>query len=1049
MKKIVIIITMLFITCQGFSQSIVQGEYFFNTEPGVGNGTALSFTASDSVEFDVNLSLAALPAGFNHLYMRFQMDNGQWGLLHHKTLYVLPTPIPNSVLSGEFFVDTETGVGNGTPFEIIIPADTVEQEFVLELPELELGSHTLYIRYKNESGDWGMLEQRPFLVCTNYGSVAAFNVTSNDDLAFFFNQSQYHETVLWNFGDGTTSTEINPTHQYAEAGQYTVQLNTYNECANDSTTQTVDISGIRAITPNHSANTNFIVATISGAGFTNEMEVKLIKDEEEIIGENVNSNGSHSLTATFNFEGETIGLWDVVVIATGVFSDTLCQGFDMQLPQPIHLSSYISAPPRTLVNRQQKFLVNLTNEGNQTAYGLQHFVKFPKTNTTAKLLSEMKAPTLSDHLLDSIMGGLRITLDPLSGDSIYSGYYIIPVLGPGETSSLLFSVSSSVSQNLRIHSVVGSSIFSQAQIASLITGTTNFTPANLTSFAARSTGRVASSLFQNASISAVIASLMNGIVTGTPFNSPTPAPVNSSFPGPPSLIAINTPVGCSGCGSPGTPVNPGASPPIPGSTQVAHVLFNPFEIPNTEEIWEFTEEELENWVIQDENGEDVPAEEVIEFTEEELRDALEEDLGNDIDDDNPEDSEEEPIEFTPEEICGGPCNPISPIEDNIGDEEDQEEIPFVQSFDPNAIYGPAGFTDEQYVNKNLRMDYRVEFENADTAQANAVEVKVVLPIDTNVFDLSTFRYETFGFGEYIYAVAPFRENFTAEVSMEGLQNCILRISGNEPDVDGIVNITFESLHLETRNLIDNPDDGFLPPNIDAPEGQGFFTFSIRQKNNLPHLTEVSAQAEIIFDANEPIVTNLHQNIVDTEAPQSAVLPLDPQSAEQLLTIDLSKSDAESGVDFVDVYIAINGGDFERITRTNSDSLQFMMTLGNTYGFYTVATDKCGNREDDPGVADATTSFAVSVNEYDFDAQIIAFPIPAIDVVSLEIRMQQAAVISYVITDMTGKTVIASKRINTNTNGFNQQIDISELAAGAYFIKVTAGEDEIVKKLIKQ
>ncbi|NSW46593.1 MAG: T9SS type A sorting domain-containing protein, partial [Bacteroidales bacterium] len=40
----------------------------------------------------------------------------------------------------------------------------------------------------------------------------------------FVNQSQNATSYMWNFGDGGTSTQVNPWHQYTQAGTYTVQL---------------------------------------------------------------------------------------------------------------------------------------------------------------------------------------------------------------------------------------------------------------------------------------------------------------------------------------------------------------------------------------------------------------------------------------------------------------------------------------------------------------------------------------------------------------------------------------------------------------------------------------------------------------------------------------------------------------------------------------------------------------------------------------------------------------------------------------------------------
>ena len=56
--------------------------------------------------------------------------------------------------------------------------------------------------------------------------VASFTVPEDPttDGVTFTNTSTGADTYLWNFGDGTTSTEKNPTHAYESAGYYTIKL---------------------------------------------------------------------------------------------------------------------------------------------------------------------------------------------------------------------------------------------------------------------------------------------------------------------------------------------------------------------------------------------------------------------------------------------------------------------------------------------------------------------------------------------------------------------------------------------------------------------------------------------------------------------------------------------------------------------------------------------------------------------------------------------------------------------------------------------------------
>jgi PKD repeat protein len=74
---------------------------------------------------------------------------------------------------------------------------------------------------------------------------AGFTTTQNENVVGFNNTSQNASTYFWDFGDGTTSTEVSPTHEYLENGEFTVTLTaTSDECGNDSYSEIIYITGV-------------------------------------------------------------------------------------------------------------------------------------------------------------------------------------------------------------------------------------------------------------------------------------------------------------------------------------------------------------------------------------------------------------------------------------------------------------------------------------------------------------------------------------------------------------------------------------------------------------------------------------------------------------------------------------------------------------------------------------------------------------------------------------------------------------------------------------
>ena len=68
---------------------------------------------------------------------------------------------------------------------------------------------------------------------------ANFNSSGTGATYAFTSTSTDADSYLWDFGDGNTSTDENPTHSYATPGNYTVTLTVTNACGNASTSETV------------------------------------------------------------------------------------------------------------------------------------------------------------------------------------------------------------------------------------------------------------------------------------------------------------------------------------------------------------------------------------------------------------------------------------------------------------------------------------------------------------------------------------------------------------------------------------------------------------------------------------------------------------------------------------------------------------------------------------------------------------------------------------------------------------------------------------------
>lgn len=164
-KNVVLTIGLVLLSvCWAKTQNIIQAEYFFDADPGPGNGIVISgIPNDDSISFSGSISTASLGVGFHFLAIRVKDANLLWSHFEKKGFYISPPPINMPDITGaEYFFDTDPGTGNGNPITVS-PSGPNVGFTVLITPSLE-GLHFLSIRVKDASGTWSLFDKRSFYV---------------------------------------------------------------------------------------------------------------------------------------------------------------------------------------------------------------------------------------------------------------------------------------------------------------------------------------------------------------------------------------------------------------------------------------------------------------------------------------------------------------------------------------------------------------------------------------------------------------------------------------------------------------------------------------------------------------------------------------------------------------------------------------------------------------------------------------------------------------------------------------------------------------------
>lgn len=953
-------------------QTINRYEYFFDTDPGVGNGIGVSVTAADSVSVNIALNIAALTPGFHKAGIRFRNTAGVWSHAEVRSFFIQTLPLQNrKITTAEYFIgNTDPGIGMAHPVTITNPADSVTIIEDTILNNLPLSTYKINIRFKDEQGVWSHLETRTFTVCATYGAQSEFSYQVEGNRIFFTNQSLYNDTSIWKFGDNTTASVVNPIKTYTTAGSYNVQLITGNNCGYDTLQQTILVKGLQMVNAGKAGNGGIATIRFSGFGFNNNTNVALVKDGITLTPLQKFYQSPRSIIGYFDFNGQPTGFYHAVALLGGAF-DTLYNAFEMVPYIKPALTINVSNSRFARPGRNTR-VVDVQNRGNQDA------ILVPVTSEIGFVagvpLFDPQYYTSADMVFLNNKGIFQHTYNYLNTHNISTDIMMAEDIDSIRKKKLISYMKLKVPAGSRTTDVTYIST-SRIQPITLTHGLMVHPPyfsSDILNNNLESPARDCMNSFLKKAVKKNLTVTINDPQWNICFNeafdtlSGTIRDIvkNLEF----EQQAIPSKAVFSALLAKMTECTSSGMPPIIGNQQFSRIIkdmtYNWFFYENIDSLGK----PCFDTIISISGNQTHRETETADFSRN-MGIANDECPGALI---APELAEECEIFLKPCKMLDDTKLTNSFISALIGVGSELagdiiglagdfctyntgtafcEKLCEMTSIDPNIKDGPGNNRDEKHINHFQTVNYSIRFENADTATAPAAYVEIRDTIDLSVFDIQSFQAGAFGWGDSIVKVEANRKNISLLKDLRPAHPNMLRADITVDTITGEVVWKLWTVDTLTQQLTNNPAQGFLPPNVNGTEGVGFVSFSIRPRSGLTSGAILQNRASIVFDENAPIITPFWEYRIDTIAPVSQVYTLPAVQTNKQFQVDWSGSDIHSGIRYYSVYVSVNDSIYKQWKRlTTSTSDVFTGEFGNTYKFFSIALDKAGNFEksiDDP------------------------------------------------------------------------------------------------------
>lgn len=1106
MKKLCLLSIVSLLFCFSVkSQTLLAGEYFVDTDPGQGNGTVISFTPADTltgIQFTVNST--SIPYGYHYIYFRLKDSNGNWGHTSSKRFYVysdnsiVVAPFNTQLVTGEYFIDADPGKGAGIPV-VFVQSDSVSfDSLAIATTGLSFGYHFVYIRVKDDNGNWGQCRRKRFYIYDNGPATPSTDsvvlvqaeywidstavpgtgnlIALNPDDTIFYNDSI--PGLQLDTGAHVISVRVKDSNgNWSYVKTDTVRTEVYDVDIDVVNRPFVRIGGWEKFEVNLKNRGNkdmfdvFIMLKVTGID-----SAFIATDTDSIFGF---SYKSAAAILPFN-NVDFIPLWMYHLPKQSIKKFNLFLKLKNSLPPHTRALQEFEIVHDGALNHNDMF-----SENGDTSFFKQSKLFYLFYSLTYQHQYSTVQYQLADSLINFKIDSTLKKMPGLFSNCIFLNKMIQPLYAQSFNNVINDSLNEVYSEEA--FQILRSSYFEQSfedsinsnlnniSLSSIVDPcqpcTVNYTPVlplhhnnNSNSYWTSSVPCVERCFCKCVGgVESSINDTHNGMdITMDPLNSSGQdqqdwdngaVDVKAIFSGTVITSECQKPDDCS--------VGLGMRVQVQSTDGSFYITYGHLvpgtEIANGSSVTAGVTvigkagksgrhhggTHLHIEIRNSSNG--VICNPSSVFADLGYREKAS--AGASPCKEHDPCIEETPNSCNPSTFKEslGQCTPAA-IKDICKDEDART------SNDPNDKIGNEGHDSPRYIKYDDELHYGIFFENVDSATAPAQVVRIVDTLDLTKVDASTFYLESITAGEML-VVLPDNihvQNLDTIYMNEPVNGTYVHIEATFDTVTGVVQFLLTSLDTLTLQPVTGALEGFLPPDTTDFNGNGLVSYKVYPVSTIPDDTVIYNKAAIIFDTNASITTGTWFNTIDRIAPTSFVNNLPVITYDTSFTVHWTGVDDGAGIVAYDIY-AKRSSDavFTKwLSYTSLDSAVFTGAWNDTLQFYSIAYDSVGNSENKAALIEASTILQnpVGIQYIINSADLKVYPNPSTGKLTIETTLTMDGNLNIEIVNLLNQQLLSFDE-SASTKYLKKEIDLSNQADGVYLIRINSSGHSVTKKFI--